>query len=117
MGRVGSGMAFHERQPGWPRWLPLALETEVDGECLRFRTVRGGKWREVALCDIQAAETVRVSVRGWPVMYKLAFNGEETYYVTSGRAVRLHLRSGRVLTLGTRDPEGLRRALQLSSDR
>lgn len=116
MGVIGSGMAFHERQPAWPRWLPLALETEVDGERLRFRTARGGKWREVALHDIQAAEAVRVSVRGWPVMSKLAFTGEETYYVTSGRAVRLYLRSGRVLTLGTRDPEGLRQALQPASD-
>ncbi|WP_199776974.1 hypothetical protein [Deinococcus sp. NW-56] len=104
-------MAFHERQPAWPRWLPLALETEVDGECLRFRTTRRGKWREVPLHEIGRTEGVRVGFFAWPVGYKMAFSGEETYYVTSGRAVRLHLRSGRILTLGTRDPEGLRRAL------
>lgn len=116
MGGVGSGMAFHERQPASPRWLPLALETEVDGERLRFRTARGGRWREVALADIERTEAVRLGVVAWPAGYKLAFGGEETYYSTSGRGVRLHLRSGRVLTLGTRDPEGLRRALQPPSD-
>jgi len=61
-----------ERQPARPRWLPLALETEVDRERLRFRMVRRGRWRETPFSDIQTAEAVRLGVWSWPVGYKLS---------------------------------------------
>lgn len=109
-------VSYHERQPARPRWLPLALETQVDGERLRFRTARRGRWREIPLSDIEGVEVVRLGVWSWPVGYQRSFGGEETYSVLSGKGVRLRLGTGRVLTLGTRDPEGLRRVLQPFAD-
>ena len=106
-------MRFSERQPARPVWLPIALETEVDGTRLRFRTTRKGHWREIPLADIQAAEVAKTGQWTWPVGYKLGFGGEEAYVTASGEGVRMTLRGGRKLFLASRDPQALLRALRL----
>lgn len=92
---------FHEVQPPYaPRWLPLVLETELTAAALRFRTRRGGPWREVPRADILAADSVPVSRWSWPYSRRLD-PGSEQLLSTSGQAVRLRLRSERVLVLGS----------------
>ena len=92
---------FHEVQPPYaPRWLPLVLETELTAAALRFRTRRGGPWREVPRADILAADSVPVSRWSWPYSRRLD-PGSEQLVSTSGQAVRLRLRGGRVLVLGS----------------
>ncbi|MGX9687990.1 hypothetical protein ACTQ9L_12725 [Deinococcus wulumuqiensis] len=92
---------FHEVQPPYaPRWLPLVLETEVNAETLRYRLRRGGPWSEVARADILAADMVTLSRWSWPYSRRLD-PGSEQLLSTSGQAVRLRLRGGRVLVLGS----------------
>ena len=103
---------FHEVQPPHaPRWLPLVLETELSGAVLRFRTRRGGPWREVPRADILAAEVVTLARWSWPYSRRVD-PGCEQLVSTSGHAVRLRLRGGRVLVLGSGRSEELLRALQ-----
>lgn len=106
-------MRFTERQPARPVWLPIALETEVDGALLRFRITRKGRWHGIPLTDIQSAEVTRIGQWTWPVGYKLGFGVDEAYITTSGQGVRMTLRGGRKLFLASRDPQALLRALQL----
>lgn len=102
---------FSERQPcRSPAILP-ALYTEVDAGELRYRTHKRQPWRRVALADIEQAEVGRTGRYAWPVQYRLGFAGEQEYYAASGKAVRLRLRGGQVLTLGTAKPQELLVAL------
>ena len=92
---------FHEIQPPRaPRWLPLVLETELSAAALRYRTRRGGPWHEVARADILAADVVTLARWSWPYSRRLD-PGSEQLVSTSGQAVRLRLRGGRVLVLGS----------------
>lgn len=92
---------FHELQPPHaPRWLPLVLETEVTAATLRYRTRRGGPWREVPRADILSADVVNPARWSWPYSRRLD-PGSEQLLSTSGRAVRLRLRGGQVLVLGS----------------
>ena len=103
---------FHEVQPPHaPRWLPLVLETELTAAALRFRTRRGGPWREVPRTDILSADTVSLSRWSWPYSRRLN-PGSEQLLSTSGQAVRLRLRGGRVLVLGSGRSEELLGALR-----
>lgn len=103
---------FHEIQPPRaPRWLPLVLETELSDAALRFRTRRGGPWREVSRTDILAAEVVPLTRWSWPYSRRLD-PGCEQLVSTSGQAVHLRLRGGRVLVLGSGRSEELLRALR-----
>lgn len=106
---------YIERQPSWPAWLPIALQTEVNADRLRFRTTRKGHWREIPLSEVQSAEVAKIGQVTWPVGYKLSFNGEEAYITTSGQGVRMTLKGGRKLFLGSRDPQALLRALKPST--
>lgn len=103
---------FHELQPPRiPTWWPLVLETEVSATHLRFRTRRGGMWREVARSDIRSARPVRMTRWSWPLSYSAGPHFEQLLS-TSGQAAHLTLRDGRVLRLGSRDPETLCRVLE-----
>jgi hypothetical protein len=86
----------------------------VSADRLRFRTTRKGHWREILLSDIQSAEVAKTGQVTWPVGYKLSFSGEEAYITTSGQGVRMILRGGRKLFLGSHDPQTLLQALQPS---
>lgn len=104
---------YVEWQPAWPTWLPIVLQTEVSADRLRFRTTRKGHWREILLSEVQLAEVAKIGQWTWPVGHKLSFSGDEAYVTTSGQGVRMTLKGGRKLFLGSRDPQTLLRALKL----
>lgn len=87
------------------------LVTELRGDSLRWHYGWLGwpRWR-VDLDDIVAVEPARSSwVEGWGIRT----TGEGMLYNSSGtRAVRLVLRDGRRLRLGTRDPQRLAQLLR-----
>lgn len=103
---------FQECQPLRPRWCPIRLEVEVTSSHLRFRTTRTGAWREIPLVEILTVDVRRVPQRSWPVAYRTSLSGAEAYVTLSGQGVRLTLRGGRTLLLGTRHPDALRQALR-----
>lgn len=86
----------------------LVIEVRGDALVWRFGWLGWPRWR-VPLSDIVAAEPARSSVlEGWGIR----FTREGMLYNAHGRqAVRLTLRSGRRLRLGTREPQRLLQAL------
>ena len=103
---------FHERQPrNLPRWIPFALETQVEGEHLRYRTLRAGQWREHALQDIHQARVVPAQQWSWPVSVNLGTHGSRVVS-TSGQAVLIQFNNGQQLLLGSGRPEELLKALR-----
>lgn len=120
---VGVGLGFFFRRSDGPdAWLLAALPllltaalgrlvTEVHGDRLtwRFGWLPWPRWR-VALEDVVTAEPARSRwIEGWGIR----FTGDGMLYNAGGtQAVRLTLRDGRRLRLGTREPHALLQALQ-----
>lgn len=91
----------------------MRLVVEVDGSSLRVRF-----WpfptREIRLAEIAEAkaETYRPirEFGGWGVRF--AWGGKRAYSMRGNRGVRLRLRDGRVVMLGSQRPEALETALR-----
>lgn len=86
----------------------LEIELRRDSLCWRFGWLGWPRWR-VPLSDIVAVEPARSRWReGWGIR----FTREGMLYNSHGtQAVRLTLRSGRRLRLGSQEPQQLIRAL------
>ncbi len=86
-----------------------ALRVRVDDTAIHLRFGVGLVRRTIPLSDVTASKPIRYP----PLGYGIRWGPRGTLYNVSGtHAVQLSLRNGRILLIGTDDPQGLDAAIQ-----
>ncbi|MCA6074873.1 hypothetical protein [Fulvivirga sedimenti] len=97
-------------------WLLYSLYLDVrieEGRIIYRMPPLVNKEKSISRTDINSYEVVKYPIRhygGWGVRY--SFKHGKALTISGTRGLKLHLKSGQTLLLGTRNPEGIKNAME-----